>query len=53
MDADSKYLIRMVELARKGLGYTEDIGAALLRLQRSGNHYGNCLWEQFAREGTD
>ena len=51
VDADSKYLISMIELVRKGLGYTEDIGTALLRLQHSGNHYGKCLLEQYLRNG--
>jgi hypothetical protein len=50
VDADSRYLIRMIELVRKGLGHEEDIGSALLRLQRSGNHYGKCLWEKYSWE---
>jgi len=52
LDADSRYLIRMIELVRKGLGHTEDIGAALLRLQHSGDHYGKCLWEKYSKEGV-
>lgn len=51
VDADSRYLIQLIELVRKGLGHTEDIGSALLRLQRSGDHYGRCLWEKYSREG--
>jgi len=51
VDADAQYLMRMIELVRKGLGHEEDIGSALLRLQRSSNHYGNCLWERCSREG--
>jgi len=51
VDADSQYLIRMIELVRKGLGHEEDIGSALLRLQRSSNHYGKCLWEKYSKEG--
>ena len=43
VDLDSAFLMRMIELARKGIGYEEDITAALLRLQRSCNHYGDCL----------
>ena len=50
VDADSRHLIRMVELVRKGLGYDEDIGSALLRLQRSSNHYSKCLWEKHVME---
>jgi hypothetical protein len=50
VDADSRHLIRMIELVRRGLGYEEDIGSALLRLQRSSNHYGKCLWEKYTME---
>ncbi len=49
VDADSRYLIQMIELTRKGIGNTEDIGSALLRLQRSSDHYGKCLWEKYER----
>jgi hypothetical protein len=40
----------MIEITRKCLGHQEDIGAALLRLQRSNDHYGKCLWEKYSRE---
>jgi len=50
VEADSRYLIRIIELVRKGLGYEEDILSALLRLQRSSDHYGKCLWEKYAME---
>jgi hypothetical protein len=50
VDADSRHLIRMIELVRKGLGHEEDIGSALIRLQRSGRHYGKCLWEKYSTE---
>jgi hypothetical protein len=50
VNADSLHLIRMIELVRKGLGHEEDIGSALLRLQRSGKHYGKCLWEKYSTE---
>lgn len=49
VDADSRYLMQMIELVRKGRGYTESIGSALLRLQRSSYHYGQCLWEKYER----
>jgi len=52
VDADSRYLIRMIELVRRGLGHEEDIGSALLRLQHSSDHYGKCLWEKYATEGN-
>jgi hypothetical protein len=50
LGADSRYLIRMIELVRKGLGNEEDISAALLRIQHSGNHYSKCLWEKYTKE---
>ena len=50
VDADSRYLIRMIELVRRGLGHEEDIGSALLRLQHSSDHYGKCLWEKYTTE---
>jgi integrase len=54
VDDDSRYLIKMIEAVRKGIGYTEDIGAALLRLQRSSDHYSKCLWEKYINEdGSD
>jgi hypothetical protein len=54
VDADSRHLVRMIELARRGLGHEEDIGAALLRLQHSSNHYGKCLWDKYSMEdGVD
>ena len=51
VDADSRYLIQMIESVRRGIGHAEDISAALLRLQRSSNHYGNCLWEKYSEGG--
>jgi len=45
INSDSQYLLRMIELVRKGLGYAEDIGVALLKLQRSSEHYSMCLWD--------
>ena len=52
VDEDCQRLIRMIELVRRGMGYAEDIGAALLRLQHSANHYGNCLWEKYTEGGS-
>jgi hypothetical protein len=53
VDADSRYLIQMIELVRRGIGYSEDIGAALLRLQRSSTHYSKCLWEKYMEVDKD
>lgn len=52
VDADSRYLIQMIELVRKGIGYTEDIGTALLRLQRNSDHYSKCIWENYSERGN-
>lgn len=49
IDADCRYLMRMIESVRRGIGYEEDIGAALLRLQRSSDHYSRCLWEKYMK----
>ena len=43
VDSDSAYLMRMIELARRNLGYEEDIASALLRLQHSCSHLSDCL----------
>jgi hypothetical protein len=52
VDSDSRHLIRMIELVRKGLGHEEDISSALLRLQHSSDHYGKCLWEKYSLRGN-
>jgi hypothetical protein len=39
VDADSRYLMQMIDLVRKGMGHSEDIGTALLRLQHSAYNY--------------
>lgn len=49
VDTDCQYLMRMIESVRKGIGHTEDIGTALLRLQCSSNHYSRCLWEKYMK----
>jgi hypothetical protein len=46
VDADAGYLLQMVEIVRRGLGCPEDIGSALLRLQRSCDHYHKCILER-------
>jgi len=51
VDADSRFLIHLIELVRKGIGHQEDIVSALLRLQHSADHYSKCLWEKFLKEG--
>jgi len=45
VDADASFLLDMVEIVRRGMGYTEDIGSAILRLQRSCDHYFKCILE--------
>jgi hypothetical protein len=46
VDKDSRYLMQTIELVRKGLGHQENIGAALLRLQHSGNRYSMSIQER-------
>jgi hypothetical protein len=43
VNLDSAFLMRMVESVRKGIGCEEDITSAMLRLQHSCSHYGDCL----------
>lgn len=43
VDLDSAFLLRMIELVRRGIGCEEDITSALLRLQQSCKHFGDCL----------
>ena len=47
VEADSRYLMHMVEIVRKGLGCQEDIGAALLRLQHSSYRYSMNIQEKY------
>lgn len=53
VDEDGKYLMQMIELVRKGLGYEEDIASALFRLQGSSRRYGSVLSRKFQEGGTD
>jgi len=47
VDMDGAFLIRAIETVRKGIGYEEDITAALLRLQHSCYQYGDCLFQKY------
>ncbi len=53
VDEDGKYLMQMIELVRKGLGYEEDIASALLRLQGSSCRYGVTLSRKYQEGETD
>jgi hypothetical protein len=44
VDEDSKYLMRTLEMVRKGKGCEEDIQSALLKLQHSSSRYSQCLF---------
>jgi hypothetical protein len=44
VDEDSKYLMRVLDLVRKGKGCNEDIQSALLKLQHSSSRYSQCLY---------
>ncbi len=52
VDHDCRYLLGMIEQVRRGLGYHEDIGVALLRLQCSSNHYSKCLLDKYEKKGS-
>ena len=53
VDGDGEYLMRMIELVRRGLGYEEDIAAALRRLQNSGYRYASLLSEKYMEENAN
>lgn len=44
VDADSRYLMYVLETVRKGKGCNEDIQSALLKLQHSSSLYSQCLY---------
>lgn len=50
VDADVAFLVQMIEQVRKGNGYTEEIQAALLRLQNSAFYYGSALARRLEQE---
>jgi hypothetical protein len=52
VDADTDFLLQMVDIVRRGLGYEEDIGSAILRLQRSCDHYIKCILENIEHGKT-
>lgn len=45
VDSDSKYLMHVVEMVRKGKGCSEDIQTALMKLQHSSSQYSQCLYK--------
>ena len=51
VDTDSRHLIWIIELVRRGLGHQEDIGAAILRLQHSCHRLSDCFSENYFNEG--
>lgn len=53
VDEDGRYLFQMIELVRKGMGYQEEIGAAMLRLQGSAFRYGEALARNHKLEEKD
>jgi len=52
VDADTGFLLNMVDVVRRGLGYMEDVGSAILRLQRSCDHYSKCILEDIEHGKT-
>lgn len=50
VDEDGRYLFQMIEMVRKGIGYQEEIGAAMLRLQGSASRYGAALARNYTEE---
>lgn len=52
VNADSWFLMQMVEAVRQGIGLKEDIKTALIRLQHSCSHYRQCLLKNMAEAGS-
>lgn len=50
VDADSWFLMYMVEAVRQGIGRQEDIRSAMLRLQQSCGHYRDCLLKNYGKD---
>jgi hypothetical protein len=47
VDEDSRSLMQVLEIVRKGVGCSEDIQSALLRLQHSSAWYSRCLQDEW------
>lgn len=50
VDEDGRFLMQMIEQVRKGLGYEEEISAALLRLKNSAQRYSSALTKKYLEE---
>lgn len=50
VDAGGIYLMQMIELVRKGLGYEEDIASAILRIRGDADLYGKLLARRIKEE---
>jgi len=50
VDEDSKLLMEAINNVRRGIGYSEDIQSALLRLQHSSTWYSRCLQKDLGGE---
>ena len=50
VNANSWFLLHMVEAVRKGIGCEDDIKRAILKLQHSCNHYTECLLELYRKD---
>lgn len=53
LDDDSRFLIRMIEIVRKGRGYEEDIASALSRVQTSAYKYAKAYYKKIMKENED
>lgn len=50
VDADGIYLMQMISLVRKSMGYEEDIDEAILRIRGSAERYGKLLKRKYREE---
>lgn len=52
VDRDGEYLMQMIELVRKGMGYQEDIASAILKLHADAGSYAELLKRKYRGGGN-
>ncbi len=52
VDSDGEYLMQMIELVRKGMGYQEEIASAILKLHADADSYAELLKRKYRGGGN-
>jgi hypothetical protein len=52
VDRDGEYLMQMIELVRKGMGYQEDIASSILKLHADAGSYAELLKRKYRGGGN-